>query len=290
MNSDSYLIVNADDMGLHEKINEGIIEGHKSGCISSTTLMAGAPAFGQAVELLRQHPALGVGIHLTLVADRPVCTPEQVPSLVDSSGFFRSDYGVFLKRYIQNKIDLSEVSLELEAQIKKVFSQNLPITHVDSHQHLHIVPGISKIVIKLCHKYGIQAVRYPKESLMFRGGFPASFGRIVGRTGLSMLADWAKGSFHKAQLFTPDHFFGMLAGGNMKVEYFHTILENLPSGVSEIMIHPGSNNEILGQVFNWQYHWEEELKSACWGRTYLKDKRIRLIHYGDLIRLRGGKK
>lgn len=290
MNAGSYLIVNADDMGLHEKINEGIIEGHKSGCISSTTLMSGAPAFGQAVELLRQHPALGVGIHLTLVADRPVCSPEQVPSLVGPSGLFWPDYGIFLKRYVQRKIDLSEVKLELETQIKKVFEQKLTITHVDSHQHLHIVPGVTQIVIELCQKYGIQAVRYPKEGFTFRGGFPAPFGRIVGRTGLSMLADWARRSFYKAQLVTPDHFFGMLAGGNMKVEYFQTILESLPSGVSEIMIHPGADNEILGQTFKWHYHWEDELKSACWGRKFLEDKKIRLIHYGDLIRLRGGEK
>lgn len=82
------LIVNADDFGLHPAVNRGIIAGHVNGCISSTSIMPGGGAFEDAAALAAAHPRLGVGVHLTLVGEKPVLDPSEVPSLVDGDGRF----------------------------------------------------------------------------------------------------------------------------------------------------------------------------------------------------------
>ena len=90
------LIVNADDFGLAESINRGIIKGYKDGFITSTSLMCSAPAFADAVKLARLTPGLGLGIHLTLVGGvKPVLPAAQVSSLVDEQGVFLDNYVLF---------------------------------------------------------------------------------------------------------------------------------------------------------------------------------------------------
>src|SRR5436190_22470331 len=82
------LIVNADDFGLTEKVNQAIIEGHLKGIITSTSLLANGVAFESAVRLAQLHPKLGVGVHLNLTDGSPVSAPARIPSLVTDKGVF----------------------------------------------------------------------------------------------------------------------------------------------------------------------------------------------------------
>ena len=278
------LIINADDFGLHETVNLGIIHGHIAGFITSTTIMASGKAFEHAVTLANSNPRLGIGVHLTLVGETCVCEPATIDSLVDKQGNLAPQYPQFLLRYMLGKIKLADIRRELTAQVQKVVDSGLCITHLDSHQHMHIVPGISNITIEIAKKFGIKAVRIPAESYFFLGGYPCTIMRLLARTGLTCLAQLASWKMKNSGLFMPQHFFGMLAGGNMREEFLLRIVDALPDGISEIMMHPGTNNEALNKSHNWDYHGEQELAAVTSDtvRQHLADGNIQLISFRDL--------
>ena len=111
------LIVNADDLGLSEAVSDGIFEGFANGIITATSLMVNGSAFKYAVDQLQHFPDLDVGLHLTLVEERPVSETSHVKSLIGNDGRFLPHARHFLKRYILGKIAFSEVYEELNAQI-----------------------------------------------------------------------------------------------------------------------------------------------------------------------------
>lgn len=278
------LIVNADDFGLHPAVNRAIVAGHTGGCITSTSLMPGAGAFAEAVDLARSTPSLGVGVHLTLVGERPVSDPAAVPTLVDSQGRFPDKYPAFLAGFLRGRVSMSEIRAELTAQVAKVAAAGVPITHLDSHQHLHVLPGIIDIVLDLASTFGIKALRIPAEPHFFSGGYPYTAGRFIGRFGLTSLAAVARRKAGRRGLAAPAHFFGMLAGGDMRQEYLETILDRLPGGVSEIMVHPGDDAAALGTLYGWGYHWQDELSALTSPATLsrIADRGIRLISFREL--------
>ncbi|MEN6564692.1 MAG: ChbG/HpnK family deacetylase [Veillonellales bacterium] len=278
------LIINADDFGLHEAVNRGIIAGYTQGCITSTSLIPGGQAFEQAVSLAKQNPGLGVGVHLTLVADRPVTDPGQIPSLVDSEGRFIEKYPQFILCYLLGKVCDAEIRLELFAQVRKAAAAGIPITHLDSHQHLHVLPGILRIVIDLAKEFNIRAIRIPDESYFFLGGYPFTAFRLIGRSGLTFLARMARKKIIRQGIAAPDHFYGMLAGGNMREEYLQNIIAQLPNETSEIMMHPGYDNNILRQAYSWNYRWQEELAAvkSLQTKQRLEEKRVNLISFKEL--------
>lgn len=280
-----YLIINADDFGLHEYINAGIIRGFKEGFITSTSLMCSAPAFENAVELAKANPALGIGIHLTLVGGvAPLLPQEKVSSLVDENGVFPLDYVQFIKKFALGKVCKNEILAELSAQIERGLSTGLTITHFDSHQHLHVLPGLIDIVIELSKKYGIDKIRLPSEKISWTGGYNAGFGRIIGRLGLTICSELARRKLKNAGVLFPDHFFGMLAGGNLTVDLVANIMDNLPDGYTEIMTHPGLHGDMLANYYPWGYHWESELTAftALNNIEKIESKGISLINFGGL--------
>ena len=279
------LIVNADDFGLHPLINAGIIKGHQEGFITSTSLMPSAPCWQEAVRLANENPRLGIGVHLTLVGGVPSVLPkEQVSSLLDDDGLFLPDYVAFAKRYYSGAVKKAELEAELRAQLERALSCGVNITHIDSHQHTHVLPGINSLVLKLSNEYNIIRVRIPKEGYLFTGGFQTGVGRLIGRSGLSFCADMAALRADSLGLRHPQHFYGMLAGGHLNAQLIANILRQLPEGVSEIMTHPGLDSAALGKVFSWQYHWREELEAYldAGNKALLKELGIEPVSFAAL--------
>lgn len=279
------LIVNADDFGLHPLINAGIIKGHQEGFITSTSLMPSAPYWQEAVRLAKENPRLGIGVHLTLVGGVPSVLPkEQVSSLLDDDGLFLQDYVAFAKRYYSGAVKRSELEAELRAQLERALSCGVNITHIDSHQHTHVLPGINSLVLKLSNEYNIIRVRIPKEGYLFTGGFQTGVGRLIGRSGLSFCADMAALRADSLGLRHPQHFYGMLAGGHLNAQLIANILRQLPEGVSEIMTHPGLDSAALGKAFSWQYHWREELDAYldAGNKALLKELGIEPVSFAAL--------
>ena len=278
------LIVNADDFGLHTAVNKAVIKGYREGCLRSTSFMASGKAAEEAAELARENPGLGVGAHLTLVAEKPVLPPDKVPSLINDEGYFLPDHIAFIKRYVAGGIRMDEVYAECEAQIARIESLGAELSEIDSHQHLHVLPKVIDIAIELGKKHNIHRMRFPGEKCLFTGGFPAPMFRFVAKCGLTFCAEMAARKARNAGFLMPNAFFGMLAGGSMKQEYFTKILESLPNGVSEIMVHPGVDNAALGAVYDWQYHWEQELESVTSEETmkYIAAQGIQLCSFKEL--------
>ena len=279
------LIVNADDFGLHSAVNHGIIEGYEKGCIRSTSFVAAGAAAEEAAELARKHSGLGVGIHLTLVAERPVLPPSEVPSLLGENGRLLPDHMAFIRRYMTGGVRREELYAECEAQILRAREMGVRLSHIDSHQHLHVLPGVVKVVLSLAKKYGFTKMRLPAEPFLFTGGYPTSAGRYMAKCGLTSCARMAKSAIRSAGIVTPDSFFGMLAGGHLYTPHFLSILRALPDGVSEIMVHPGKDNRVLDDIYHWAYHWEEELASVTSAEAMkmIDERQIRLISYGELM-------
>ena len=279
------LIVNADDFGLHEEINKGIIKGYQEGFITSTSLLCSAPAFEHAVALAKENLGLGIGIHLTLVGSVPSVLPkEKISSLVDDKGLFPENYVAFAKMFYTGQVKMVQLELELRAQIEKALATGLNITHVDSHQHTHVLPGMTGLVVKLCNEYKIKNIRIPQEGYFFSGGFAGGLGRKIGRAGLSFCAFVAAMQAKSAGLAYPENFFGMLAGGNLNETLVGNIITALPEGVSEIMTHPGLNKQELDKHFTWDYHWEDELNAflSAKNKILLKQHDVALMNFGGL--------
>lgn len=252
-----YIIINADDFGRHAEINRAVEEGLVHGCLRSATVMPGGAAFAGAIDIARRHEELGLGVHFTLVDGHPILPPEEIPSLVGSEGDFLPDHTALLKRYLKGSINLEEVRRELAAQLQKIEATGIPISHVDSHQHMHTLPGIIDIVLDLAARAGIRAVRTPRTPL-FAGAF-GGLGQLVGRLGLSTLARLAACKAHRRGLLTPDHFAGIVAGEAVSEGELLHLIAHLPQGTTEVMMHPGMKNDVLQEDSGWQHDFEAEL-------------------------------
>lgn len=252
-----YIIINADDFGRHAEINRAVEEGLVHGCLRSATVMPGGAAFAGAIDIARRHEELGLGVHFTLVDGHPILPPEEIPSLVGSEGDFLPDHTALLKRYLKGSINLEEVRRELAAQLQKVEATGVPLSHVDSHQHMHTLPGIIDIVLDLAARAGIRAVRTPRTPL-FAGAF-GGLGQLVGRLGLSTLARLAACKVHRCGLLTPDHFAGIVAGEAVSEGELLHLIAHLLQGTTEVMMHPGTKNDVLQEDSGWQHDFEAEL-------------------------------
>lgn len=280
------VIINADDFGLHELVNNAIEKAHQNGVLSSATLLACGEAFESAVSIAQKNVSLGVGVHLCLVGGlHPVSDACSVPSLLDpNTGKFYDNYLLFTKKYFSGAVNVKEIALELEAQVLKIKNSDVDITHIDSHQHLHMLPGITEIAVDICKKYGLTKSRASKEGVFFTGGYPYSYGRYVGKIALTCMSMRAKYYLSKKEIKCPEYFYGMLAGGNMRKEYLLQILSCLPHGVSEIMVHPGLDEKFLSEYFGFEYNWQKEYEALISAevKSMMIDSGIELISFKDL--------
>lgn len=145
------IIVNADDFGLSEAVNYGIIKAYEQGIVTSTTIMANMPAFEHAVSLAKNCPKLAIGVHLTLTAHKPLLMTHK--TLVDQKGYF--------DRHKLATYNEEEAFQELCAQIDKVFATGLTVDHLDSHHHIHSLQVLKPLITRIVDKY----------KLPIRGGF-----------------------------------------------------------------------------------------------------------------------
>jgi len=144
---ESKVIFNADDFGYSRAINLGIIQAHKNGILSSTTIMPNMPGFENGIFLAKENPNLGIGVHLTLTCGSPVLS--DVHSLCQKDGKFHK-----LEFYEEPfKISEEELYREWDAQILKVLNAGIKPTHLDSHHHVNILPPMKEVFIKLARKY-----------------------------------------------------------------------------------------------------------------------------------------
>jgi len=249
------LIVNADDLGLTAGVNRGIAEAHRNGIVTSASLLANGDAFADGVNIARALPAMGVGIHLNLSDGRPLSGAKAVATLVDDKGKLSAGPEQLLLKLARRKLKLSEVEREWGAQIEKVRSAGITPTHLDGHKHVHMLPGLFHIALKLAKKHSIAAIRISNEASSLRAALSGKSGRNAGvllkqgvqARGLKLLARDAHKLADKAGIESTDYFCGIAQTGVLTREGILDLLEILPKGTTELMCHPGYVDEDLAQ-------------------------------------------
>ncbi len=248
-----HLIVNADDFGLTPGVSQGILEAHRRGIVSSTTVLANLAPGPELDAAALACPDLGVGLHVNLTWGAPVSPAATVPSLVDGDGRFHRDLRVVEERALPD-----EVRREVEAQVE-AFRRRFgrAPTHLDSHHHVHRLAPIMEPVLGVA-----LAFRLPLRSQ------DAGFREGLRRHGIR----------------TPDHF----VGGDGPEAYWTLerlldSLATLPLGVTELMCHPGRYDQALAYS---RYGRQREVELAALGdpeaRATLERLDIRLQHFGTL--------
>jgi hopanoid biosynthesis associated protein HpnK len=283
------LIVNADDFGLEEEINAGIVEAHARGVVTTTSLMANGAAFEQAVELARANPSLDVGAHLALtrgpsLVGGPLLEPREVPGLVKGDGLFSKSPVALGARLALGLVSPLQIRKELRAQMEKIRATGLRITHVDGHQHVHLMPQVFRVVVELAREFDVKWLRLPARWLRPGEGPGAGASRRLQGGLLSGLAARNRRAMERAGLRSADYYAGFDFAGRLLEDEIERIIETLPDGVVELSCHPGSDDARLSRNHPWGYGWRRELEALCSSRMReaVEKSGARLIGYSSV--------
>ncbi len=226
------LIVNGDDFGLSPAVNAGVVELARLGALTSVSLLVTMPGAEESLALARS-VGLDAGVHLNICAGQPLTPPDRVPTLLDGTGRFPSARAMAW-RYLTGRLCLEEVEREWSAQIERVLAAGIRPSHLDSHCHLHLYPGLFALIQRLACRHGIRGVRGAAAGFILQPpGLPGArltLGRTRSRTGL----------------YHPDHWSVLTVQGRARSSGpLDTLLRALPPGVTELICHPGHVDDAL---------------------------------------------
>jgi chitin disaccharide deacetylase len=288
------LIINADDFGFTSGVNRAIVEAHSHGVVTSSTLMANGPAYAEAVQLAKTLPKLSIGCHVVLIDGQPVLPRDRVLTLTDKSSSlprFRDGIKTFAARAIAARLSSEEITAEVTAQICKLQSAGISVSHVDSHKHTHLFPAVLKPLLRAAAACGVRALRNP-----FGPRWPLRSGQLLARPSLwtrfaevRVLNRFA-GKFREAVdqqgFVTPDGTLGIEVTGVLDETLFLAIAASIPDGTWEFVCHPGYNDADL-RTANTRLRASRETELSVLtlpaARALLSREGIDLISYHDLI-------
>jgi chitin disaccharide deacetylase len=269
------LIVNADDFGLNASANHAIIRAHREGILTSASLMVNEPACNEAVALAREHPRLGIGLHLTLLCGHSALPAAQIPGLVNESGEFdHNPVRVGFKYFLRRRELREQLRAEIVAQFQKFRATGLPLDHVDSHHHLHAHPIVFRILIESAVELGITHLRLTSEpfGVHARLAIGCRVERLSHGLAYWLLAGRARRQLQRLDIKHTDAVFGLLQDAQVDERYLECLLPKLPAGISEIYSHPSLD----------QFRHEMEALISPRIRALVEKLGIRLIRYQDL--------
>ena len=268
------LIVNADDFGLHAAANAAVIQAHRGGILTTASLMVNEPGFQEAVELARENPKLGVGLHITLLHGHSALPPERIPGLVNGNREFSNKPVQAGFRYFCRRHLASQLREEIHAQFAKFRATGLPLDHVNGHLHMHLHPVVFRILAADARPLGIARMRLTRDPLdinlrIDRGHqwYRRSHAMIFGQ-----LSKRAAPVLAKLGVRHTDHVFGLLQNARVDKAFVRALLPLLPPGDSELYSHPS-----LGE-----FKHELEALTDPEARDSVRALGIHLIRYQDL--------
>ncbi len=285
------LIVNADDLGWTDGVNRGILEAFHHGIVTSTSLLANGAAFAGGVEAARLAPGLGVGVHLNLSDGPPVAERETITSLLNDDGEFAGGPEKLLLRRARRGLRLAEVESEWDAQIQKVRDAGIAPTHLDGHKHVHMLPGLFEIALKLAKRHDIGAIRVSLEASSLRAALSSGSKQHAGvlmkqgvqARGLKLLARDAREQAEHAGISTADYFCGIAQTGELTRDGVAQFVKSLPDGTTELMCHPGYADAALQKTrtrLQDSRQTELQILTDTAIRNLVASLGIRLIDYG----------
>lgn len=282
------LIITADDLGIDPRINSGIIECYKEGILKSTALLVNAPYTKEAVSMVKNYPDLEVGLHLSIVEGESLRGTKS--TVTDNIPYFSNiclirDWKQFVKKYVRNEINFNELEEELELQIRQFLKYFPDIPFINGTQHMHLLPKVWKIVLKLAKKYEIRAIRVPSMRSFELNGLT----RFIPLLAHNVLGEFARFSLRGSLIKTTERVVGMQYAGQISKFRLLKILLNMPAdSVTEIVMHPGYESLTLRENLPWAYsdfNWdiEREALLSVEVRNLLDERNIKLIQFSDLL-------
>ena len=243
------LILNADDFGYTSGVNRAIVEAHSHGIVTSSTLMANGLAFLEAAQLAKNLPKLSVGCHVVLTDGRPILPAANLLSITTAANF-RDGMATFAARAITGRMDAGEVSAEAAAQIRKIQSAGISVSHIDTHKHTHLFPKILRPLLRAAAECGVRAIRNPfgprlplrSDHLLAR---PSLWARYVEVRILGGFAGKFREAVDREGFTTPDGTLGIVVTGALDETLFYAIARSIPEGTWEFVCHPGYNDQDL---------------------------------------------
>lgn len=273
----AYLIVNADDYGYFRCVSRGILEAAVRGVVTATGVFANVPHLEEHAAWLRGCERLDVGVHLNLTDGVPL-TDRLRRKLSPWSGRFPRKF-TMATAILSGAISATDVKAEWQAQIERCLAAGLPVRFLNSHEHIHLLPPLFRLVNTLANDYDIVHVRYPTSTL---GGELRSGSRLR-----SAIVDMLGMVNRRRMTTSPARFLGMECSGKLDLTCLETyIARACPGEVSELMCHPGKFDpqEILDPRLLSYHDWEGELRTLTSPvvREILDRHGVRLVGYRDL--------
>jgi predicted glycoside hydrolase/deacetylase ChbG (UPF0249 family) len=275
------LVINADDLGFAPGVNRGILEAYDAGTLASASMMVNTGAFGEAVELITARaPRLGVGLHFNLVTGRPLST---VPTLANPrTGEFYS-LAELARRAAAGYVSAADVRRECDAQLGALAKAGIRPTHLDSHRHAHALPGVLGPVVASALAAGVRIVRRPLDR-------PRLDSPVASAKMLVLHASWRAAlrgvdAAGRALLARAPHFRGITLQGASDVgSGLVALLDRLPPGATEIMLHPGYDDAALAAQDPYRRERELEVAALCSAavRTRLAKGDVSLVSFAAL--------
>ena len=230
------LIINADDLGMSPGTNSAVFECFDAGKITDASIMSNADYFEDALEGLQKRGIGKIGVHLNLSYAKAL---KRGSSLHDENGLLNNGFVSLLRKTAAGGNIVKEIEEEFEAQIERVKRSGIEITHLDSHRHVHMIPAIYSVVVKLAQKHGIERVRLINEnivdSIKIGGSFHVfSNGGIVKYLLLKSFSDYNRS---RKDLGGGAKFFSILYTGGITKSAIEKIANS--GEFYEIMVHPG---------------------------------------------------
>ena len=250
--------------------------------------MATAPAFDHALEISRSAPSLQLGCHVVLVDGVPLLPADQISDLVEpGTKHFHRKLSSFLRLLLCHRIRPQQIEAEAIAQIRKLQSAGVQVSHLDTHKHTHMFPQVLHPLLRAAQACGVRAVRNPFEpvrpSLLVQ--HPRIFKRWLEVKTLGVLANKFLCVTTRSGISTTSGTFGIAATGILDENLFRAIVQDIPDGTWEFVCHPGYNDSQLQAIptrLKESRARELQVLTSPETRTILEKLGIQLVSYRDL--------
>ncbi len=220
----TYLVINADDLGMAPCINQAVVQGIKKSVITSTSLTSNGPSFHSLDPFLFSD--VSMGLHATFTDGTPVLPADKVTTLVDRKGRFINKWQFFFK-YSNGRISLKQLQQELQAQFDRAVAAGFEIDHLDSHHHIHCLPAVYHLFDKLAKQNHIQKIRTFRAPVWNR------------KAPLITLVHYMSNRINEGYQSHSTAFWGFeFMRAKDKQKCLQYILHRLKPGWNELMCHP----------------------------------------------------
>jgi chitin disaccharide deacetylase len=271
------LIVHADDLGITHSVNAATVKAFQTGLVNSGSVMVPCPWFPEIADYAKSHADADLGIHLTLTSERrscrwgPVSSKDKVRSLLDQDGYFHLTWTK------NTLVKLEHVARELRAQIEKALAMGVRPTHLDSHELILYSNGkdFFDLLVRLGREYRL----------------PVS----VSKDWFSKWPYLARSSGSNTVAVDHEVDIRPHVASEAWSDFYTQAVMNLRPGITELIIHPGYDDEELRAFSSdreaWGSAWRQrdfDFFTSSTFRDLLRQYDIAQVTWRDLGRVAFG--